>query len=91
MTDLDYKREFFRKHGGMERVETSPMNEYDNYVKTYWTCDGKGVLTEVNGPAWQTVHWTGDNGQTMTTTEKVWKTEIWHTDNAASKVWYGKY
>lgn len=88
-TDLDYKRDFFRKHGGMESCSTSGMTEYGTYVKTYTTTDGKGVLTEVNGPAFLAETWTNETtGEQRTEMVKYWCTEIWHTDDANSKKWY---
>lgn len=35
------------------RVETSPMDEYGTYVKTY-VCSNGNVLTEVNRPVYET-------------------------------------
>lgn len=90
MTALDYRREFIRKHPTNWRVFTSSMNEYGNYVKVYAFDDG-ATLTEVNGPAWKDVTWTADDGRTETRTEKVWRTEIWHTDDATSRIWYERY
>lgn len=36
------------------KVETSPMDEYGTYVKTY-ICTNGNVLTEVNRPVYETV------------------------------------
>lgn len=36
------------------RVETSPMDEYGTYVKTY-ICNNGNLLTEVNRPIYETV------------------------------------
>lgn len=36
------------------KVETSPMDEYGQYVKTY-ICDNGNVITEVNRPVYETV------------------------------------
>ena len=36
------------------KVETSPMDEYGQYVKTY-ICSNGDVLTEVNRPVYETV------------------------------------
>ena len=36
------------------KVETSPMDEYGKYVKTY-ICDNGNVITEVNRPIYETV------------------------------------
>ena len=90
MTALDYKREFIRRHSSDWRVETSPINEYGNYVKTYLFADG-ATLTEVNGSCWRDVVWTSDDGRKETRREQYWCTEIWHTDDAASRKWYERY
>jgi len=90
MNSLDYKREFFRKHGGMLHCDTGSLNEYGNYCKTYTTEDG-GLLFEVNGPAYQTEEFTTEGGYTVTEAVKKWKTEIWHSDNANSVIWYTNY
>ena len=91
MTDLDYKRDFFRKHGGMESCSTSGMTEYGTYVKTYTTTDGKGVLAEINGPAWLPERWTNNTtGEQRTEQAKYWCTEIFHTDDAKSRKWYSR-
>ena len=36
------------------KVETSPMDEYGTYVKTY-ICDNGNIITEVNRPVYETV------------------------------------
>lgn len=54
ITCADYKHDFFAAHGGLDNVETSPMNENGNYMKYYRTADGH-VLFECNGPEYRTV------------------------------------
>lgn len=49
----DKKSEFLRKSGEWT-VETSSMDEYGRYVKTYVGSNGN-VLTEVNRPVYETV------------------------------------
>jgi len=88
-SSLDYKRQFFRKHGGMARCETSPMYNNDTYCKTYFAEDG-AQLTEINESAWRTETYGTEGGYSITEPVKVWRTEIWHTDDAASRIWYEK-
>lgn len=90
MNNLDYKREFFRKHGGLQHVDTSSLDQYDYYRKTYTTTDGS-LLFEVIGPAWRPVTWTNERGETRTEQEKVLSIECWHSDDARSVKWYEKY
>ena len=47
------KIEFLREADDW-KVETSQMDEYGKYVKTY-ICDNGNVLTEVNRPVYETV------------------------------------
>ena len=44
----------FLKEADDWKVETSPMDEYGTYVKTY-ICSNGNVLTEVNRPVYETV------------------------------------
>ena len=45
----DWKRQTLRKHGGLEKTETSSMDQYGRYYKTYFCTDGTTV-TEINEP-----------------------------------------
>lgn len=90
MTSLDYKRDYFKQHGGMDTCDTSPMTDYGTYVKTYVTGD-RNILTEVNGEAWQPETWTTEGGYTVTESVRAWRTEIWTTTDARSRVWYERY
>lgn len=90
MTNLEYKKAFIKKHGkGDWHVDTSSMNEYGNYVKTYIFEDG-AQLTEVNGPHYETVEFEV-RGVKFTETVKLFKTECWNTDDAKSYFWYEKF
>lgn len=85
----DMKREFFAKHGDLDEVFTSTMDEYSNYHKEYVCTDG-AMLYEVNGPVWYDVNIQYEvNGVTIRTnkTEKMkfFRTEAWSSDNANSE------
>lgn len=56
LTNKEYaqKKIDFLHEAGDWRVETSPMDEYGTYVKTY-ICNNGNVLTEVNRPVYETV------------------------------------
>jgi hypothetical protein len=55
LTSKDYeaKKHAFLNEASDWRVETSAMDEYGRYVKTY-VCDNGNVLTEVNRPVYET-------------------------------------
>ena len=88
MTNHEYKMNFLKKHGDW-KVETSPMNEYGNYVKTY-ICEDGAQLTEVNGPHYETVTFEV-RGVKFTESVKLFKTECWNTDDVKSVFWYEKF
>ena len=90
MSSLHFKHNYFLQHGGMQRVFTSPMNDYGNYVKTYTTGDGN-ILTEVNGPCFETETWTTEGGYSVSDVVKKWQTEIWTTTDAKSRIWTEAY
>lgn len=52
--EYDEKKVEFLHEAGDWRVETSPMDEYGVYVKTY-ICSNGNVLTEVNRPVYEQV------------------------------------
>lgn len=55
LTSKEYneKKMAFLNDADSWRVETSPMDEYGCYVKTY-LCDNGNVITEVNRPVYET-------------------------------------
>ena len=91
---LDLKRAFIRKHSAADwKVETSPMDEYGRYFKTY-TFDDGAQLCEVNGPAWETVETEKTvHGVTVKFSEKVkfFRTETWNTEDAHSVYFFEKW
>ena len=52
VTYLDWKRETVRKHKGIDKTETSSMNQYGEYTKTYILGDGT-IMIEENRPEWR--------------------------------------
>ena len=83
------KHNFFAKHGGLDEVFTSSMDEYGTYHKEYVCVDGS-MLYEVNGPAWYDVNIQYEvNGVTIRTNKtekkKFFRTESWNSDNATSE------
>ena len=94
MTNNEYKLAFIRKHDkGDWHVDTSPMDEYGRYVKTYVFSDG-AQLTEVNEPHYETAlveYEVRGVKFSETKTVKLFRTECWNTDDAKSVVWYEKF
>lgn len=76
---------FLHKHEDW-KVETSPMDEYGRYHKTYACTDG-AVWTEINEPEYQTVDVeTEVRGLTVKIKQevKLFRTEAWSTEDATS-------
>ena len=90
MTHQEYIHNFLQKHGKKDwHVETSPMDEYGRYVKSY-ICEDGGLLTEVNGPKWVSTQVTV-KGVTCRVDVKLMESECWNTDNAESVFFYEKW
>lgn len=86
------KIEFLHKHKDWE-VETSPMDEYGRYHKTY-VCEDGAVLTEVNEPTYEIAKAEVDVRGVKFQIEKevkLFRSECWNTDNAESIVCYEKF
>lgn len=86
------KLAFLRKHEDWT-VETSPMNEYGQYHKTYACTDG-AIFTEINEPAYETVEVeTEVKGVKIRIKQevKLFRTEGWSTDDATSITCYEKF
>lgn len=84
----DYKRDFLRRHDNDFRVETSSMNEYGEYQKEYICADG-AIMYEVNRPEWIDIEISGERyGIEIKKTEsvKVFRTEVWNSDNPNSEI-----
>lgn len=87
------KSEYLKKHGGLEKVDTSTMDEYGRYHKEYFAADGS-MLYEVNGPVWMDVEFTADvHGVTIRKVEKCkfFQTEAWTSTDARSEYYIEKW
>lgn len=85
---LKYKMRFFEKHGDWS-VNTSPMNEYGEYHKTYYGEDGSEMhenMRPVYTPTTCTV-----KGLTIKLTVKLLETELYSSDDAQSIYHYEKF
>ena len=83
---------FLHRHNDW-KTETSPMDEYGRYHKTYICTDG-AVFTEVNEPYYEEaaaeVEVKGVK-ITIRQTVKLFRTEGWSTDNSISMICYEKF
>ena len=91
---LDYKRAFIKKHSKADwTVETSGMDEYGKYIKTYTFTDG-AQLIEVNRPVYEKaeaeVEVKGIKVK-ISETVKLFETEAWSTDNPNSVKFYERF
>lgn len=89
-TYKEYREEmqaFFKKHGEWT-VETSPLDEYNRYTKTYSFEDGAQWF-EVMGDCWEEAE-AEVKGMKMTVNVHLYKTEYWSTE-AGSKYMYERY
>lgn len=93
MTFYDYKHLVIKTHNKVDwRVETSPMDEYGKYVKTYIFADGFQMI-EVNEPAYETVELDYEvKGVKFheKKTVKLFRTEVWTTESP-SEIFYEKF
>ena len=93
MTALTYKSALIKSHNDADwKVETSPMDEYGKYVKTYSFSDGFQLI-EVNEPTYETVELHYEvRGVKFSEhkTVKLFRTEIWTTESS-SEVFYEKF
>ena len=93
MTYLEYKSDFIRKNGGLEKVETSSMNQYGEYTKWYFLSNGN-IMVEENMPAWRTVEITETlNGEVIGKREekiKCMRTEV-YSNTTNSIIFYEKW
>ena len=86
---------FFKKHnkGNGYKTETSPMDEYGVYYKTY-VFDDKAIWYERMAPVWRTVVLEGEVAGVKIKQEaevKLFEVEYFNTDNATSKKYYEKF
>lgn len=93
MNELQYKSLLIKSHNKADwKVETSPMDEYGRYVKTYIFSDGFQII-EVNEPAYEEVELDYEvRGVKFHEKKsvKLFRTEIWTTESS-SEIFYEKY
>ena len=88
----EYKKAFIEKHGKSDwHVDTSPMDEYDSYHKTYIFDDG-AQLTQVMRPVFRkALAHVEEVDIYVDVTVKLLEIECWNTDDATSYKWYEPY
>lgn len=89
------KMNFIRKYGKKYdwTIDTSPMNEYGVYYKTYIFENGASWYERMS-PVYKSKEVeTEIEGITVKATIKVklFQTEFWSSDNAESKIYYEKF
>lgn len=90
MTQHEYISAFIQKHSKADwNVETSGMDRNGKYVKWYNFSDG-GQIVQVNEPVWETAE-AEVRGVKVQVSVKLFRTEMWNTDDAKSVFWYEKY
>ena len=84
------KKAFLKKHGKEDwKVETSPMDEYGRYYKTYICGDG-AVFNEEMYPTYET----GEaeiRGIKVKVEVKMMRIEYYSTDDAESRYYYERW
>lgn len=90
MTLNEYKKNFIKKHSKADwKVDTSSMDQHGTYTKTYSFSDGAQMI-EVNGPCYEEVEFEV-KGVKFKQTVKLFRTEIWNTDDPKSVYFYEKF
>ena len=92
MTYNDYKKSFIEKHKNADwRVETSPMNEYDTYFKTY-VFDDNAMMFEVSRPVYREVKaFVKELNEHVSVTVKLLEIECWTTEDSTSVKFYERW
>lgn len=83
------KKDFMWKHDNDFRVETSPMDEYGRYYKTYICADG-ALWYEIMTPTYET----GTafiRGCEVKVEIKMLRTEFYSSDDSESKYYYERF
>lgn len=83
------KKAFFKKHDNDFRCDTSSMDEYGRYWKTYIFEDG-AQWYEAMSPEYVSQE-VEIKMCKMTIEVKMFRTEFWSSDNATSKFYYEKF
>ena len=83
------KRKFFEKHNYDYVCDTSSMNEYGSYFKTYSFADGAQWCESMGA---EHITTTVEVMKANVKVEvKMFRTEYWSTDNSSSKKYYEKF
>lgn len=85
----DEKTAFFEKHNNDFKVDTTPMDEYGRYWKTYTFKDG-AIWWEAMGPSYEKVVVEVQLVK-ITMSIKMFRTEYWNSENPTSKYYYEKF
>lgn len=85
---MKIKAEFFKKHDDWS-VDTSPMDEYGAYSKSYICTDGARWIENMR-PVWEKVT-VEVKGVKIPVSVKLFETEAYNTDNADSVFYYEKF
>ena len=89
----DNKDKFFKKHKHDFNTDTSPMDQYGVYYKTYIFTDG-AIWYERMAPVWEKVQVEVNVRGVDVKIEqdiKLFETEFFSSDNAESKKYYEKF
>lgn len=83
------KTAFFEKHGYDYKIDTTSMDEYGRYGKTYTFEDG-ATWYEAMGPSYEQVV-VEVRLVKIPMSIKMFCTEYWNSENSASKCYYEKF
>ena len=83
------KKVFFKKHHNDFRCDTSSMDEYGRYWKTYSFEDG-AQWCEAMSPTYETAE-VEIKFVKVKVEVKMLRTEFWNTDDASSKFYFEKF
>ena len=86
---MGMKRAFFEKHNYDFRTETSPMDEYGRYVKTYNFEDGAQWFEQMSPEYVREI--VKIKLAQVEVEVKMLRTEYWNTENASSRYYYEKF
>lgn len=81
-----WKSATIKAHGGLEKTDTSMMDEYSRYTKHYFCGDGT-IIIEENGPAWIDI----DTELGKMKGVKVFRSECYTSKDGTTHVFYELY
>lgn len=86
---MEDKQKFFKKHGYNFSEDTSPMDQFGMYYKTYTFEDGAHWYERMN-PEWVKETFTIKLAP-VEVEVKMFRTEYWNTDNSISRFYYERF